>query len=111
MNEKTKKYLIISGVAIVLFWVFSKVLVSKKTPTNLEAYSDLNVNAILSKGSTGDEVSVLQKILIEQYGADLGYTGAEKNGVDGEFGSMTENALLDAKNVTQISLKQILTNK
>lgn len=111
MNDNTKKYLIISGVAIVIFWGFNKWLVSKKTPTDLGAYSDLDVNAILSKGSTGDEVSVLQKILIQQYGADLGYSGAEKNGVDGEFGSMTENALLNAKNVKEISLKKILTNK
>jgi hypothetical protein len=57
------------------------------------------------------EVAELQRILANQYGADLGFTGAEKNGIDGDFGSMTEKALLKAKGVKEISLKQIITKK
>ena len=69
------------------------------------------MNTVLSKGSKGAEVSELQRILIDQYESDLGYSGAERNGIDGDFGSITENALLKAKGVKEISLKQILTNK
>ena len=57
------------------------------------------------------EVAELQRILVNQYGADLGFTGAEKDGIDGDFGSLTEKALLKAKGVKQISLKQIITKK
>ena len=78
---------------------------------NSDAYAGLNMNVVLSKGSTGDEVSELQRVLINQYDADLGYSGGNKDGIDGEFGSMTEKALLDAKGVKEISLKQLLTNK
>jgi hypothetical protein len=111
MKDKTNKYLIIGLVAIAVVYAIDKYLKSRPKPINSDAYSDLDLNTILSKGSTGDEVSELQRILINQYGADLGYSGAEKNGIDGDFGSMTENALLKAKGVKQISLKQILTNK
>ena len=111
MKDKTNKYLIIGLVAIAVVYAIDKYLKSRPKPINSDAYSDLDLNAILSKGSTGDEVSELQRILINQYGADLGYSGAEKNGIDGDFGSMTENALLKAKGVKSISLKQILTNK
>jgi len=109
MNEKTKKYLIISGVALVIIVAINKWLKSMPKAINSDAYAGLNMDVVLSKGSTGDEVSELQRILIEQYGADLG--GAENNGIDGDFGSRTENALSQAKGVKSISLKQILTNK
>ena len=111
MKNNPNKYLIIGLVAIVVVYAIDKYLKSKPKPINSDAYSDLDLNAILSKGSTGDEVSELQRILINQYGADLGYTGGNKDGVDGQFGSLTEKALLDAKGVKEISLKQILTSK
>ena len=111
MNEKTKKYLIIGGVALVIILALNKWLKKMPTAINSDAYAGLDMNTVLSKGSTGDEVSVLQKLLIDKYNADLGFSGANKDGVDGEFGAMTEKALLDAKGVKQISLKQILTSK
>ena len=111
MKDNTNKYLIIGLVAVVVALGIDKWLKSKPKPISSDEYSDLNLDMVLSKGSTGNEVSELQKILINQYGADLGYSGAEKNGVDGQFGLMTENALLKAKGVKQISLKQLLTNK
>lgn len=110
MKDKTNKYLLIGLGIIAVVWGIDKYLKSKPKPINAHAYSDLDLNAVLSKGSTGEEVMELQKILIDQYGADLGYSGAEKNGIDGEFGSMTEIALIKAKGVKEISLKQILTN-
>jgi hypothetical protein len=35
----------------------------------------------------------------------------KNNGIDGDFVSITEKALMEAKGVKSISLKQILTNK
>jgi hypothetical protein len=111
MKNNPNKYLIIGLVAIAVVYAIDRYLKSFPKPINSDAYSDLDLNAILSKGSTGDEVSELQRILVNQYGANLGLSGAERNGIDGDFGSMTENALSQAKGVKLISLKQILTNK
>lgn len=110
MKDNTNKYLIIGAVAVVVVWGINKWLKSMPQTINSDAYAGLNLNTILSKGSTGDEVSELQRILINQYGADLGYTGANKDGIDGEFGSATEKSLLNAKGVKQISLKELLKN-
>lgn len=111
MNPNTKKYLIIGAVALVIIVAINKWLKKMPTSINADAYAGLDLDTVLSKGSTGDEVSVLQKILIDKYNADLGFSGAEKDGVDGEFGGMTEKALLDAKKVKQISLRELLKNK
>jgi hypothetical protein len=80
-------------------------------PINSDAYAGLELDKVLSKGSTGDEVFELQKILVNQYGASLGFTGFDKDGIDGEFGGLTEKALSDAKGVKQITLRQIITSK
>lgn len=111
MNPITKKYLIIGGVALLIIVAINKWLKSMPTSINADAYAGLDLNTVLSKGSTGDEVSTLQKLLIDKYNADLGFSGANKDGVDGEFGGMTEKALLEAKNVKEISLKEFLKNK
>ena len=111
MRENTKKYLIIGGVALVIIVAINKWLKSMPTAINSDAYAGLELDKVLSKGSTGDEIFELQRILVNQYGADLGFTGFDKDGIDGEFGGMTEKALLDAKGVKQITLRQIITNK
>jgi hypothetical protein len=111
MKENTKKYLIIGGVALVIVLILNKWLKSMPKPINSDAYAGLELDKVLSKGSTGDEIFELQRILVNQYGADLGFTGFDKDGIDGEFGGMTEKALLDAKGVKQITLRQIITNK
>lgn len=111
MKHNINKFLLIALGMIAVVWGIDKYLKSKSKPINVDAYSDLDLNKVLSKGATGDEVAELQKILINQYGADLGYSGGNKDGVDSQFGTMTEKALLQAKGVKQISLKQILTNK
>jgi hypothetical protein len=111
MKDNTNKYLIMGLVAIAVVYAIDKYLKSRPKPIDSDAYSDLDLNTILSKGSKGAEVSELQRILVDQYGADLGYSGVEKNGIDGDFGSMTEKALLEAKGVKSISLKEILTKK
>jgi hypothetical protein len=111
MKDNTNKYLIMGLVAIAVVYAIDKYLKSRPKPIDSDSYSDLDLNTILSKGSKGAEVSELQRILVDQYGADLGYSGVEKNGIDGDFGSMTEKALLEAKGVKSISLKEILTKK
>lgn len=111
MKDNASKYLFIGAVAITVIYAINKYFKSVPKPISSDAYAGLNLDMVLSKGSTGDEVAELQKILINQYGADLGYSGGNKDGVDSQFGTMTEKALLQAKGVKQISLKQILTNK
>jgi hypothetical protein len=109
---KNKNTLIIAGVIVLVGgFAISKWLKRMPKPINSDAYSDLDLDMVLSKGSNGMEVAELQRILVNQYGADLGFTGAEKDGIDGDFGSLTEKALLKAKGVKQISLKQIITKK
>ena len=111
MKDKLEKYLLI-GVGVVVAVVIIDKLMKKFTkPATPEGFSDLNMDLILSKGSTGDEVSELQRILVDKYNASLGFTGVGKDGVDGDFGSLTEKALLDNLGVKEISLKQLLTNK
>jgi hypothetical protein len=111
MKEEPKKYWIIGGIALVVVIALNKWIKSIPKPINSDAYAGLDLDKVLSKGSTGDEVYELQRILVNQYGADLGFTGFDKDGIDGEFGSMTEKALSDAKGITKISLRQIITSK
>ena len=47
---------------------------------------------LLQKGSEGDSVKAMQ-ILLKGYGYDLGKDGPNKDGIDGEFGPLTENAV------------------
>ena len=108
---KSKNKLLIAGVILlVVGWGINKWLKSMPKKINSDAYSDLDLDMVLSKGSNGMEVAELQRILTNQYGADLGFTGVEKDGIDGDFGNMTEKALLKAKGVKEISLKQLLNN-
>jgi hypothetical protein len=111
MKEESKKYWIIGGIALIVVLALNKWIKSMPKPINSDDYAKLNLDSVLSKGSTGDEVFELQKILVNQYGADLGFTGADKDGIDGEFGSLTEKALLKAKGVKGITLRQIITKK
>ena len=111
MKDKTEKYLIYGLVVIAVAIGINMWLKSRPKSIKSDDYADLNMDVVLSKGSSGDEVSELQRILVNQYGANLGFTGGDKDGIDGEFGSMTEKALLDAKGVKEISLRQLLISK
>ena len=53
------------------------------------------------------EVAELQRILKTKYKANLGTFGDNKDGIDGIFGTVTENALIKAKGVKQIALKDL----
>ena len=44
---------------------------------------------VLKKGSKGDDVTMLQTILVRDLGYDLGTWGANKDGIDGDYGAKT----------------------
>jgi hypothetical protein len=111
MNKSSNKILIAGVIILVVGWGINKWLKSLSKPIDSEDYAGLNLDTILSKGSKGSEVAQLQRILVNQYNADLGFTGGDKDGIDGDFGAMTETALFKAKGVKQISLKQLINNK
>jgi len=115
MKTKTK-IIIASAVLVGLggFYIFKNlkenskmnILDEQDTPDTTE--NKLNMNLVLSKGSKGAEVTELQIILKKDYNAELGTSGINKDGIDGDFGTKTETALKNAKSVTQITLKQMI---
>jgi len=111
MKDKLEKYLLVAVGVIVAVVVIDKLMKRFTVPAIPEGYSKLNMDLVLAKGSNGDEVVELQRILVDKYGANLGFTGGDKDGIDGDFGSMTEKALFDNLGVKQISLKELLTKK
>ena len=109
---KNKNTLIIAGVVLLVGgFAINRWLKSMPKPINSDAFEGLDLDMVLSKGSNSSEVSELQRILVNQYNAELGFTGRDKDGIDGDFGTMTEKALLKVKGVKQISLKEFLNNK
>ena len=66
----------------------------------------IDENRILSKGSTGSEVSELQRLINEAY-RKLGLS--TRITVDGVFGTQTENALLSALGKSTITVKEAKT--
>ena len=63
----------------------------------------LDRNLVLSIGMSGLEVMELQRRL-KDAGQPLGSTGGSSDGVDGDFGALTLQALRNVKNVDAISL-------
>lgn len=59
---------------------------------------------LLAKGSKGDDVAQLQRILFDSFGYDLGTYGANKDGVDGSFGDKTEKAVKRIQAIAQITV-------
>ena len=108
LDAKQKKYLIIGGAIVLGVYLISKWLHSMPKSENTDLQSpDLDEEKVLKKGSQGAEVSELQRVLKKDYNANLGDTGVNKDGIDGDFGLLTEVALKKAKNVTEISLKEL----
>jgi hypothetical protein len=109
LDPKQKKYLLIGGAVVLGIYIISKWLHSLPKPTNpdLQATPNLDTSIVLKKGSKGAEVSELQRILIKDYNADLGKTGAKSDCVDGDFGILTQEALKKAKGVTETALKDL----
>lgn len=109
MNKTTKNIFIGIGVLAGLFLV-GRIFQRLRKPS-AEQLSMLDENLLLQKGSTGSEVVELQRILKDEMGYDLGTFGADGDGIDGNFGTMTENALFKAKGVKQITLKDFKNDK
>jgi hypothetical protein len=109
MNKTTKNIFIGIGVLAGLFLV-GRIFQRLRKPST-EQLSMLDENLLLQKGSTGAEVVELQRILKDEMGYDLGTFGADGDGIDGDFGTMTENALFKAKGVKQITLKYFKNDK
>ena len=115
MKTKTK-IIIASAILVGLggFYIYKNlkenskmdILDEQDTPDTTE--NKLNMDLVLSKGSKGAEVTELQRILKKDYNAELGTSGINKDGIDGDFGTKTETALKNAKSVTQITLKQMI---
>ena len=106
MDAKTKKYLIVGG-AIVLGLYGYRMLMRKLNKPSEEQLAMLDKNMVLEKGSQGSEVAELQRILKEDFNKYLGETGVDMDGIDGDFGTLTENALVEAKGVKSITLNQL----
>lgn len=109
MNKTTKNIFIGIGVLAGLFLV-GRIFQRLRKPS-AEQLSSLDMNLTLLKGSTGSEVMELQRILKDELGYDLGSTGVDNDGIDGIFGSITENALFQAKGVKEITLKEFYNDK
>jgi len=108
LDSKQKKFLLI-GVAVVLgAYLISKGLHSLPKPLPADLQSDsLDRTKLLYKGSQGAEVSELQRILKKDYNAELGNTGINQDGIDGDFGLITQVALKKVKGVEEITLNDL----
>jgi hypothetical protein len=108
IESKQKKFLIIGGVVVLGIYLINKWLHSLPKPQPADLQNDnLNRDKVLSKGSQGAEVVELQRILTKDYNANLGTSGVNKDGIDGDFGLLTEVALKNAKGVTEIKLNEL----
>ena len=107
LDSKQKKYLLIGGAILLGVYLINKWLHSLPKPQNPDFETTLDEEKVLKKGSQGLEVSELQRALIKDYSADLGKSGANQDGIDGDFGLLTEVALKKAKGVTEIALKDL----
>lgn len=110
MNKTTKKILVGFAVGFLAIYLYGKLSKKLRKPSQ-EVLSTLNMDLLLEKGSKGEEVMELQRILKYEYGQDLGTFGVEGDGIDGDFGSATEKALLLAKGVTKTTLKRLKDDK
>ena len=110
MEKKTRNTLI--GVAVVLVSMYAVgVLFKKLRKPSEEELNQLNMDLVLQKGSTGSEVAELQRILKDELGYNIGSSGGDVTGIDGEFGALTEKALFEAKGVKEIKLKEMYNEK
>jgi peptidoglycan hydrolase-like protein with peptidoglycan-binding domain len=111
LNPKHTTPYIIGGILVLaVVYGINKWLKSLNKPNldyNSNQESTLDYSLVLSKGMEQPEVTELQKILKTKYKSDLGTFGDNKDGIDGIFGTYTENALFKAKGVKSIALKDL----
>jgi hypothetical protein len=96
--DKKRKVLIVSGLLIAVggYYIYQNMFSKSTSAEEVPADSTIpfDVNKVLSKGSTGDEVKSLQK----------GLKGGLK--VDGNFGALTEARLKAITGKTSMSIRQ-----
>jgi hypothetical protein len=111
LNKKHMTPYIIGGILVfATIYGINKWLKSLNKPNldyNSNQESTLDYNLELKKSMQQPEVAELQKILKNKYNANLGTFGDNKDGIDGIFGTMTENALFKAKGVKSTTLKDL----
>lgn len=108
--NKTTKYILIGASVVGVLYLIKYLTNKSKTPT-AEQELTLDKTLVLQKGSTGSEVSELQRILKYDFGKSIGNTGIDNDGVDGDFGALTETALMEVKGVKKITLKEMSNAK
>ena len=103
----TYSYIAIAGIAVI--YVISKWIKGMKPAVNPDDLVEDNtdVTVVLKIGDERPEVAILQRILKDKYKQNLGTFGDNKDGIDGIFGIVTQNALFKAKGVKQISLDKL----
>jgi len=107
-KKHTFNYIIGGLMAVAVFYAINNWLKNMKKPTmDEQGESFLDTSLVLTKGMQEPEVAELQRILKTKYKANLGNFGDKKDGIDGIFGTVTENALIKAKGVKQIALKDL----
>jgi hypothetical protein len=108
LDAKQKKFLVIGGLFILGVYLVGRWLHNLPKPQPADLQSDnLDRDKLLSKGSEGAEVAELQRVLKKDYNAELGTTGVNSDGIDGDFGIITQVALKKAKGVEEISLNEL----
>jgi len=110
MNATTKKYLTIGAVIVIGAYLVKYAIKFYKKPS-AEQESMFDKELTLEKGSTGSEVAELQRILKYDFGKSIGNTGIDNDGVDGDFGALTETALMEVKGVKKITLNEMSNAK
>jgi peptidoglycan hydrolase-like protein with peptidoglycan-binding domain len=110
MTKTTKKILLGVGTVILVVYLYGVLNKMLRKPSQ-EKLNLLDMDLVLEKGSKGSEVAELQRILKDELGLDVGTSGTEGDGIDGDFGTMTENALFQAKGVKKITLKDMYNEK
>jgi len=102
-------YAVVGLVLLGIGLAVNKWLKGMKQPVldNQGGESFLDTSLVLKSGMEQPEVAELQRILKTKYKADLGTFGDNKDGIDGIFGTVTENALVKAKGVKTITLKDL----
>lgn len=109
LNQKTALYAGGIAAALVIIYLlnqrrikraYAQIVTGGNDPANPPT---INPDKVLKRGSVGAEVFELQKLLVAD-GQNIGTTGKDKNGVDGDFGPKTEAGLMTLTGKKQITL-------
>ena len=91
--------IILAAFVVLLVFLYSK----KSKGKSSTAFDGLDIDKLLYKGVKGKEVKKLQELLLKE-----GYH-LPIYGVDGDFGNETQAALMLARGVSEISLKDFIS--